>query len=573
MTDYRKVNKAELIERLERLQSEENTDADNAELQRLRQNLQVHQVELEMQNYELREKQLELEIAHNRYVDLYDFAPVGYLTFDEKGIIREINLTATSLLKQPRGQLLNKPFTAFFSNGSSQAFHHCLKEAIDTEQEQSVELQLTRKDSPALYVHMQMLASSTSKGHMDIRAALVDITDKKKVEQELLQAKEQSEEANRAKSQFLSCMSHELRTPLHAILGFAQILEINRNNTLDQADKNAVKEILSGGWHLLEIVNDLLDMSAIEANKVELNIGAVELAGHFQECTDAIRPLAEQREINLSSMVTACEDIYVRADPVRLKQVLLNLLSNALKYNRQKGSVTLSCEEVGSDTIRIVVADTGLGIAEEDLPRLFEPFSRLYLRTHDVEEGTGIGLTIAKQLVERMGGQLGVDSKVGEGSRFWIELPRSHGSGQELPVNGSANTSTAACEAEKKTVLYVEDSPSHIHLVETLVKGMPGLKLLTAPTPELGLELALAHQPDLIVLDICLPGMSGFEVLQTLRGNAATAAIPVIAVSANAMPADIEKGLQAGFQRYLTKPLNIEEFSEAIDALLQTGDD
>ncbi|MDT8404251.1 ATP-binding protein [Sulfuriflexus sp.] len=573
MTDYRKVNKAELIERLERLQSEDTTDADNAELQHLRQDLDVHQVELEMQNYELREKQLELEIAHNKYVDLYDFAPVGYLTFDEKGIIREINLTATGLLKRPRGQLLNKPFTAFFTNGSSQAFHHCLKEAIDTEQEQGVELELIRKDYPTLYVHMQMLASSTSKGHMNIRAALVDITDKKRVEQELLQAKEQAEEASRAKSQFLSCMSHELRTPLHAILGFAQILDINRNNTLDQTDKNAVKEILNGGWHLLEIVNDLLDMSAIEANKVELNIEAVELARHFQEGLDAIRPLARQREINLSSTVKACADIYVRADPVRLKQVLLNLLSNALKYNCQKGSVSLSCEEVGADTVRIVVADTGRGIAEEDLPRLFEPFSRLYLRTHDVEEGTGIGLTIAKQLVERMGGHLGVESKVGEGSRFWIELPRSHGPGQDLPATSSAAVSTAGREVEKKTVLYIEDSPSHIHLVETLVKGMPDLQLLTAPTPELGLELAQAHRPDLIVLDICLPGMSGFEILQTLRASAATSEIPVIAVSANAMPADIEKGLQAGFQRYLTKPLNIGEFSEALDALLQAGDD
>lgn len=378
---------------------------------------------------------------------------------------------------------------------------------------------------------------------------------------------QKAEEANQAKSQFLSRMSHELRTPLNAILGFAQILDMNENKSLGPEEKKGVKEILKGGWHLLEVVNDLLDLTTIEANKIELQMERVDLLERLQDSLDVMQPLAQQREITIHG-AAACAEIFVQADPVRLKQVLLNLLSNAVKYNRKGGSVTLSCELVDTATVRISITDTGSGIPEADIPTLFDPFSRLYLDTH-AQEGTGIGLTIAKQLVELMGGHIGVTSELGHGSTFWIELPLSHSPAQAISAAITPSAESSDAVVAETTLLYVEDSPSHIHLVEAIIENMKGIRLLSAHTPMLGLELAQAHRPDLIMLDICLPGMDGFEVFEQLRANEVTREIPVIAVSANAMPLDIEKGLRAGFRRYLTKPINVTEFKKAVDELLR----
>lgn len=373
-------------------------------------------------------------------------------------------------------------------------------------------------------------------------------------------------QAEDSKSKFLARMSHEFRTPLNAILGFSQVLELDKNEPLLPRQRESVKQILHSGEHMLEIVDDLLDLATIEAGKVEMCFQAVDLIEMIQHCLDTIAAMASQRNIGLNNQVLdSCTNRFVRADVTRLRQVLLNLLSNAVKYNRVGGSITVACEPTGSEKTRITVTDTGSGIPDEDIATLFEPFSRLYLKTY-AQQGTGIGLNISKQLIQYMNGQIGVSSVPGEGSTFWIELPVSPP--PELkPLASRAEDEPVSIADNESLLLYIEDSPSHTKLLESIVDSIPDTRLLTAHTPNLGLELAYAHVPDIIVCDICLPGMDGFEVLQQLRARENTRDIPVIALSANAAPAEIEKGLRAGFRRYLTKPLKVAEFIRAVGEL------
>lgn len=431
------------------------------------------------------------------------------------------------------------------------------------------EYRFLHKDGKYHWMHDELTLIRDEAGKpIEIIGYWQDIDDRKTVEEALIKAKEEAEQANEAKSQFLSRMTHELRTPLNAVLGFAQLLELDDDNPLSAMQKESVEQIMKGGWHLLDLVNDLLDLSSIESGKVELHSESVDLVDRIQDSIDVMQPLAQRRKITINSIVDECGCQYIQADPIRLKQVLLNLLSNAVKYNKQGGSITLSCEKTGADKVRVNIIDTGSGIPEEDIPTLFEPFSRLYLKTYAMQ-GTGIGLTIAKRLIELMEGRIGVTSELGKGSTFWFELQESTTPAQAISYATSDSEETSTLKEDVTNILYIEDSPSHIRLVEEIVDRMPGIRLSSANTPQLGLELAHAHLPDLIVLDICLPGMDGFEVLEKLLANPAVRDIPVIAVSANAMSKDVEKGLRAGFRRYLTKPINVVEFKKAIYELLQ----
>ena len=392
-----------------------------------------------------------------------------------------------------------------------------------------------------------------------------DITEQKLAERTLVEAKEHAEQANHAKSQFLSQMSHELRTPLHAILGFAQLLDIDKNKRLSKEQKKGISQILSGGWHLLDLVQDLLDLSSIESHKMELHTESIDVIERINNCLDAIEPLAQKRNIDVHHTLPPCGQMYVRGDPVRIKQVLINLLSNAVKYNKEGGTITVSCEQVKTDSVRISITDTGSGIPEADQAIIFDPFNRRYMHRH-ATDGTGLGLSIAKQLVELMQGRIGLQSKLGYGSTFWIELDSSHPPAKDIP--GTVTSGVVTPELASTTLLYIEDSPSHVQLLESIVDDMPGLRLLSAHTPSLGLDMARAHQPDLIILDILLPEMDGFEVLKHLQSSEITNKIPVIAVSANALRNDIEKGLRAGFRRYLSKPINVIEFRRVVEKLL-----
>ncbi|AVR95079.1 ATP-binding protein [Pseudoduganella armeniaca] len=383
---------------------------------------------------------------------------------------------------------------------------------------------------------------------------------------ELAMAMEEAKSANQAKSAFLSSMSHELRTPLNAILGFAQILTSDKLPSTLAQKKEFANHILKSGRHLLALINEILDLAKIESGAVALSMEPVALADILQECETMMAPLAGQRGIRL--LFPQQVSYNVTADRTRLKQVLLNLLSNAIKYNREGGAVVVDCTTSAAEVLRVSVQDTGMGLKQEQVRMLFQPFNRLGQES-GAEEGTGIGLVVTKRLVELMGGTIGVSSSPGVGSVFWIDLkttvpvpspleglvPPPAGDG---PLRGRDNI----------TVLYVEDNPANLKLVQEIISFRPELRLLTAPDGQLGLELARAHLPDLILMDINLPGISGLEALRLLRAEPRTAHIPVIALTANAMPRDVERGIAAGFFRYLIKPINIDEFTEAINSTI-----
>jgi signal transduction histidine kinase/CheY-like chemotaxis protein len=388
---------------------------------------------------------------------------------------------------------------------------------------------------------------------------------------ELELAIEEARNANQAKSSFLSSMSHELRTPLNAILGFAQILAAdNMPTTLDQK-KEFAGHILKSGRHLLTLINEILDLAKVEAGAVSLSMEAVLLAEMLAECQGMIAPLAAARGVRV--LFPDAPTVRVQADRTRLKQVLLNLLSNAVKYNRDGGAVVVDCSQPVPHRLRLSVQDTGMGLSPEQVAGLFQPFNRLGQEAGP-QEGTGIGLVVTRRLVELMGGEIGVTSSPGVGSVFWIELALADAGGAASDAAPAAHAGPAAAHAEDgapvrpSTLLYIEDNPANLKLVQEIVRFRPDLRLVSAPDGHFGLSLARTQRPDVILMDLNLPGLSGFEVLAQLRREPETARIPAIAVSANAMRADIERALAAGFTRYLTKPIDIGQFNEAIDGVL-----
>lgn len=396
--------------------------------------------------------------------------------------------------------------------------------------------------------------------------SLQDITDRKRVEAELLRAKDDAERANRAKSDFLSRMSHELRTPLNAILGFGQLLE--RAN-LGELQSDNVGEILHAGEHLLELINEVLDLARIESGKFTVNLESVALLPLVTDCINLIRPQGENRGIDLIETVQEWGE-QVWADRTRLKQVLLNLLSNAVKYNRPQGVIKVT-RTLQADAVQIRISDTGAGLTVEQQARLFVAFERLDADSSAIE-GTGIGLALSKRLVESMGGTIGVESQPGAGSTFWISLPIADGAADAacsaVPASEAAMQQPVALH--QFDILYIEDNPANMRLVERILALRTDTRLFKAATPRLGLELAQARLPALILLDINLPEMDGFEVLRCLRENPLTRGIPVIGISANAMLKDVERARAAGFDDYLTKPLDIGQFLSVVERNLDS---
>jgi signal transduction histidine kinase/ActR/RegA family two-component response regulator len=386
--------------------------------------------------------------------------------------------------------------------------------------------------------------------------------------EELILAKATAENANQAKSAFLSSMSHELRTPLNAILGFAQLMASDDVILTPEKKKNFTGHILKAGKHLLALINEVLDLAKIESGTLTLSLEPVSLAEIMLECREMIDPLANQHGIHL--VFPPVDKLHIVADRTRLKQVLLNLLSNAVKYNREGGTVILGNMDINAERVRISIQDTGTGLDTNQLAQLFQPFNRLG-QEFTTEEGTGIGLVVTKRLVELMGGTIGVSSTTGVGSTFWIEMKYAEAIKLDTGISVARLKPPANPGTEKtsqRTLLYVEDNPANLNLVEEIISLRTDLRLLTATDANLGLELARSHYPEVILMDINLPGISGIRALQILRDDPKTAHIPVMALTANAMPRDIQKGLKAGFYRYLTKPINMEELLVALDSAL-----
>jgi PAS domain S-box-containing protein len=700
--------RAEALAREKSVLSPERVQALSAEaMQQTLHQLQVHQIELEMQNEELRATQLQLDTARARYFDLYDLAPVGYCTINEHGLILEANIMAASLLGMTRHELVGKRVSRFIVRTHQDRFYLQRKQLIDTGLPQSCELQMIKPDGAVFWAHLAATIEKQIDGHAVLRMVMSDITERKQSEELIRKSEERyrnlfnsidegfcvievifdaqrkpvdfryvevnpafekqtglhevtgkrileldpdfevswfqiygnvvltgepvrvtngmktinrwfdvyafriggphsnkvavifnnitarmlaeseraqldqalqdkntdleratllAEKANRAKSEFLSNMSHELRTPLHAILGFTQLIE-SGSPPPTPSQKSSIEQILRAGWYLLDLINEILDLAVVESGKLSLSLEAVSLKEVMLECQAMIEPQAHSRSISVTFPhfdIPYC----VRADRTRIKQVFVNLLSNAIKYNKTGGTVQIVCNSDTPGRVRICVEDSGAGLPAEKLAQLFQPFNRLGQEATN-EEGTGIGLVVCKRLTEMMGGSIGAESTVGKGSTFWVELSLLAQPVADVHTIEPATAPVQLSDAHVYTLLYVEDNPANLKLVVDLIARRPDIRLLSTSEGSLGVEMARTAQPDVILMDVNLPGINGVQALKLLAEDSLTAHIPVIALSAYAMPGDIAKGIEAGFFRYLTKPIKINEFMNTLDMALQ----
>lgn len=501
--------------------------------------------------------------------ELFEGAPIGMalLALDERFL--RVNASFCNMVGYSKEELGQRTAEDITFADDIETGRQLARTLLDGMTRSTGDKRYVHKNGQVLWVSRTASIVRNDKGEPQHFLLMVeDISERKAAEVALRQAKEEADRANHAKSDFLSRMSHELRTPLNSILGFGQLLDRQASS---ETQRTRVRYILSAGRHLLSLINEVLDISRIEAGNLQLSLEPVCVEEAVGEALDLMRPLAAERAISLITSSPLEATTYVLADRQRLKQVLLNLLSNAVKYTALQGSVTLSFAEAEHGSIRIHVRDTGAGIPVEKLARLFTPFDRLGAEQSTVE-GTGLGLALCQRLVQAMQGRIGVNSTLGNGSSFWLELPRA-----ESPFRTLATQKVGAPREEPlagpgRRVLYIEDNFSNVTLVEQMLAERPAIELMTAMQGRVGLELARKHVPDLVLLDLHLPDLPGWQVLHQLKADHATRDIPVIVISADATAPQINRLLSAGARAYLTKPLDIAEFFRVIEETISPAE-
>jgi PAS domain S-box-containing protein len=497
------------------------------------------------------------------------------VTISPNGTITDVNQASVQATGVAREQLIGTDFSDYFTEPEKARIGY--KTVFSQGMLRDYPLAIRHANGGIMDVLYHAAVYRDDKGTvLGVLAAARDITERKHLDQllheknaELEQATAVAEKANRGKSDFLSSMSHELRTPLNAILGFAQLIESDTPPPT-QKQQRGLEQILRAGWYLLKLINEVLDLAQIDSGKIMLSLEPVSLADVMDDCHAMVGPQANDRAITIT--VSPLDSAYfIKADRTRTKQVLINLLSNAIKYNRPGGAVNVACTLVTPDAIRISIQDTGFGLAPEQLEQLFQPFNRLGKEAGTVE-GTGIGLVVTKRLVELMGGAIGVNSSVDVGSVFWIEFKLADATNFDVleTAHKALERPRVSDGTPKCTLLYVEDNPANLALIEQFLARYPDLHMLSAADGNLGIEFARAHQPDAILMDINLPGINGIDAMKILRADPLTAHIPIIAVSANALPRDIEMCLAAGFFDYLTKPIRLDELMRSLDLALKS---
>ena len=506
-----------------------------------------------------------LQESESKYRSLFDLSDDANMTMDQKGFIDCNKATLEMFGYASKEDFLGKhpseisPQHQADGVESRKAADERIAEAY--QQGKNFFEWIHRRSNGEDFPAEVLLTPMILEGREVLQAVVRDITRRKKTEQALVFAKQEAEYANNAKSEFLARMSHELRTPMNAILGFGQLLAIDNEN-LNEAQKESIEHILNGGRHLLELINEVLDITRIDANEEVLNIQTVSLDEAINSTIQLIRPLAVKRNISIDVSSAGC--LAVCVDQQRLKQILVNLISNAIKYNHEGGEINITTESLSDNFVRISIIDTGFGIRKEDQAKVFEPFQRVSDKREHIE-GTGIGLSITKRLVDIMGGRIGFESEHNKGSTFWVELLLADDNEQQ-PTEEVKQTTENDERARPLTILYIEDNLVNMKMMKQMIKQATPHALLTAASGEEGIEIAKQQRPDLILMDIELPGIDGYEALELLQANDQTAHIPVIAVSAHAMPEHVEKGSAANFANYITKPIDINELLRAIKA-------
>jgi PAS domain S-box-containing protein len=540
--------------------------------------LQVHQIELAEQNEALKAARDDLEASAQRYFDLYEAAPVGLVTLTRRGVVREVNRCGRDLLGDDAGELAGGCLLDRVAGPSRHALEAALSVSRTGPAGCSLEISVGTPAGDERILRAEVRPHPTAGGD-SVLLALTDITAQRRSEAELARAREvlagaeaariaqaAAEMANRSKTAFLARMSHDLRTPLNAVMGFSELLQLNRAAMALPDVASQVRHIHDAGKHLLAMIDEVLDLTRVESGEVQVAMERLALGALLDGCMTLVAPFAAARGVTLQGPAPG-PDQDVLGDPTRLRQVLMNLFSNAVKYNREGGSVEVQVHG-DADRVAIAVRDTGPGLAPEQVGQLFQPFNRLGAERRGIE-GTGLGLVIAKQLVEAMGGTLEAQSTPGAGSVFTVHLQRANGGAAPAePVPAGVQPGQASPDARPFVVLYVEDNPVNVAVMCAALALRDHVRVEVACDGQSGLDMARELRPDLVLLDMDLPVMDGPEVLRHLQSDPALARIPCVAVSANAMDVDIKQALAAGFTDYIVKPFAMKRLLAVLDGFM-----